>query len=77
MTSKEKAKEIFDKIGLEIAIGLTVDHKTTAKEIINTQKECALVVVHEIIKALQYAIIKQDHIDIIYWKQVLKEIDKL
>ena len=78
MKPKEKAKEVFDKIGLEIAVGLTVDHKTTSKEIINTQKKCAFVVVDEILDVLGNAFIKHGiRLHINYWKQVKKEIDKL
>lgn len=40
-------------------------------------KQCAIICVDEILKCMQEQIIEADHIDIIYWKKVKKEIEKL
>ena len=88
MTPREKAEELFEKIGLELGIGLTVDHNTTAKEIVKTEKKLALICVDEILLELQSYSDRRSDIFIndkyvsvverlIYWNEVKTEIEKL
>ena len=64
MTPKEKAKELYDKYWL------IVDTKSVNK--------CALIAVDEIINnSLEYMGCRPEEGEIIYWKEVKQEIEKL
>lgn len=66
MTPKEKAKELVNKY-LQVYDGR-----------VDKAKQCALIAVDEIINnSLEYMGCKHEDGEIIYWKQVKNEIEKL
>ena len=71
MTPKEKAKELFDRIGKEISRPI----KSGGYRFnVNHAKQCALIAVDEIIS------IEKHHMHLEwtnYWQQVKQEIEKL
>jgi hypothetical protein len=70
MNAKEKAKEIYCKYADALNIR---DLQTTANPF---AKQCALITVNEIIKAMRKGIPKIDY-GTGYWSDVRKEIEKL
>jgi hypothetical protein len=70
MTPKEKAKELFDKF-MKPVDGL---HKYPM--CFDTAKQCALIAVDEIIKAVPIAPLQLEH-PLYYWQEVKQEIEKL
>ncbi len=74
MTPKEKAQELYHKYFSMIKIESPIDRVSSIPYV----KNCALIVVDEIIKANPYEVSKTD-IDstIDYWIEVKQEIEKL
>jgi hypothetical protein len=78
MTPKEKAIELFDKFYIEV---LDRDGTSTMNEL--EAKQCALLLVYEIIKILPQSEYLEDRLEmvenreLIYWKEVKLEIEKL
>lgn len=77
MTPKEKAKELVDNYkNLNVKVSNFVDDYLFGGDIIikmkdNQSKQCALIAVDEILKAIT------NYEDIDYWHAVKKEIEKL
>jgi len=71
MTPKEKAQELIDKMKRPLNDDYVVDYNPY-------YKECALIAVDEILKAVNdpdETFLSKDGID--YWQEVKKEIEKL
>lgn len=80
MTPQEKAQELFDKMVDAMSDDVTIRF-SDALEWHKTFKQCALIAVDEIIKALDDDIYIQGETDINsfinFWKEVKTEIEKL
>ena len=73
MTPKEKAKELFDKIGKEISTPMR--NGSGYRFDVNKTKQCALIAVDEMIK--EYDTFFQSNYNKSYWVIVKQELQNL
>jgi len=66
MTPKEKAKELVDKYFI------IIDNSNPLEDILKTAKQCALIVVDEILDTLHQLSLEYE-----YWEEVEQEIENL
>lgn len=87
MKPKEKAKQLVDKMHLQMPVKIIPTASTRANELscnidlkgsIENAKQCALIAVDEIINYLTTSLdVQTSLIAVNYWQEVKQEIDKL
>ena len=79
LTPQEKAQELiqFYRFGDNIVYNWTTDKKELIGANNRYYKECALKVIDEIIKTIEYSSQADEMSKISYWQEVKQEIEKL
>lgn len=73
MTTKEKALELFYKFSKKVSREFVSDSFISA----TIAKQCALIAVNEILKAIEWHDFETPNFEIEFWQEVKSEIEKL